>query len=379
MAKSGDTRRRFLTTIAAVAAASPLEAAPPGRTPGAGRRVYGERSGHESSARWFAPTVTPGTGASRTPIQDLAGVITPSGLHFERHHSGVPELDPATHELLVHGLVQRPLVLTLADLRRLPSVSRIHFLERAGNSGREHAGRPGEDAQKSHGLVSSHMGRRGRCRCVAARSEHSGGEGAGRCDRRLRPERRGSTSGTGLPTAPAGAWLGGKPQHQVAPSIAVGRRSGDVEGRSRQLHRFPAGRTRTVVVLRDGRQVGDHAAERRPVFARARSSRDQRLARSGRGRIARVEVSADGGGTWFDAALSEPVLPKAVTRFTLPWEWDGRERWIQSRATDDTGDVQPTREALIAVRGLNPGPDGFNHYNGIKGWRIQPSGAVTHV
>lgn len=90
-------------------------------------------------------------------------------------------------------------------------------------------------------------------------------------------------------------------------------------------------------------------------------------------------MSADGGGTWFDAALSEPVLPKAVTRFTLPWEWDGRERWIQSRATDDTGDVQPTREALIAVRGLNPGPDGFNHYNGIKGWRIQPSGAVTHV
>src|SRR5205085_2588372 len=97
---------------------------------------------------------TPGTGSSRTPLQDQLGIITPSALHFERHHSGVPTIDPTKHELVIHGLVDRPLALTMSDLRRFPSVSRIHFVECGGNSGREHEGRPGEDPQRSHGLVS---------------------------------------------------------------------------------------------------------------------------------------------------------------------------------------------------------------------------------
>jgi sulfane dehydrogenase subunit SoxC len=97
---------------------------------------------------------TPATASSRTPLQDLVGIITPSALHFERHHSGVPTIDPAKHELMIHGLVERPLVFTMADLRRLPSVSRIHFIECGGNSGGEHAGRPGPDPQRSHGLAS---------------------------------------------------------------------------------------------------------------------------------------------------------------------------------------------------------------------------------
>jgi sulfane dehydrogenase subunit SoxC len=147
-------RRRFLVSGAAGALAtaacrgtpeSDLEPAPPPRTAvgglGAGRRPYGERSAFEIATRSFkADSATPGTGSSRTPLQDSHGIITPSALHFERHHSGVPTIDPARHELMIHGLVERPLVLTMADLHRLPSVSRIHFLECGGNSGREHEG-----------------------------------------------------------------------------------------------------------------------------------------------------------------------------------------------------------------------------------------------
>lgn len=102
------------------------------------------------------------------------------------------------------------------------------------------------------------------------------------------------------------------------------------------------------------------------------------LAWSGRGVVTRVEVSTDGGRTWQDAQLNAPVLPKAVTRFSLAWRWDGSETSLQSRCTDDTGYTQPTREELIAVRGLRPGPDGFNHYNGIKAWYVHRDGRVSH-
>ena len=77
-----------------------------------------------------------GATSSGTPHQDLMGIITPSDLHFERHHGGVPEIDPATYTLVIHGMVDRPMVFTLADLKRFPSVSRIHFLECSGNLGR---------------------------------------------------------------------------------------------------------------------------------------------------------------------------------------------------------------------------------------------------
>jgi len=103
------------------------------------------------------------------------------------------------------------------------------------------------------------------------------------------------------------------------------------------------------------------------------------LAWSGRGRISRVEVSTDGGKIWNDAQLNEPVLPKALTRFSLPWRWEGEEISLRSRCTDETGYVQPSREELIAVRGLRQGPDGFDHYNGIKVWYVHRDGQVSHV
>jgi sulfane dehydrogenase subunit SoxC len=103
------------------------------------------------------------------------------------------------------------------------------------------------------------------------------------------------------------------------------------------------------------------------------------LAWSGRGRISRVEVSTNDGKTWTDAQLNDPVLPKAATRFSMPWKWDGGEAVLQSRCTDETGYVQPTREQLLSVRGFHAGPDGFNHYNGIKNWFVHRDGKVSHV
>jgi sulfane dehydrogenase subunit SoxC len=103
------------------------------------------------------------------------------------------------------------------------------------------------------------------------------------------------------------------------------------------------------------------------------------LAWSGRGTIARVEVSTNGGTTWETATLAAPVLSKAFTRFTLPWHWDGRASTQRERSVDETGYVQPTRDELIAVRGLTAGPDGYNHYNGIKVWTVGRNGVVSHA
>ena len=99
-------------------------------------------------------TKSEGSGSSRTPLQDLYGTITPSSLHFERHHSGVPSLDPQTHELVIHGLVERPLVFSIEALRRFPSVSQVNFIECAGNGSGVQQGNPASDVQKSHGLLS---------------------------------------------------------------------------------------------------------------------------------------------------------------------------------------------------------------------------------
>jgi sulfane dehydrogenase subunit SoxC len=100
---------------------------------------------------------------------------------------------------------------------------------------------------------------------------------------------------------------------------------------------------------------------------------------SGRGRIRRVEISTDRGNNWRDAELQAPVYSKALTRFRVPWTWDGKDTWLLSRSTDETGQVQPTREVLVAARGMKQGPDGFNHYHGIKSWHVLANGAITHA
>jgi len=393
------TRRAFLTTAsAAVGAATVIQAQIPQRL-GAPRRQYGERSPYETSSRYFHESITPGTGSSRTPMQDLYGIITPSALHFERHHAGVPQIDPQRHELLIHGLVERPLVFTMKDLRRFPSVSEIRFIECAGNTGSDHAGRPGADPQRSHGLVSCSewtgvplktlLAEAG----VKTKASWLVVEGAdasrlarslpltkalddvlvayGQNGEALRPEQ-----GYPLRLLVPGwegniniKWLG---RIQLVDQPYMTR-----DEAASYTDFMPDGKARWFTFVMEAKSVITRPAGGQvldgPGFYEITG-----MAWSGRGSITRVEVSTDEGKSWQDAELNTPVLPKAMTRFSLPWRWDGGETSLQSRCTDDTGYTQPTRAELVAVRGLRPGPDGFNHYNGIKAWYLHRDGKLSH-
>ena len=198
------------------------------RSLGDGVGAYGERSPFETAMRRVRASRYDQAAGSLTPLQELTGSITPSALHFERHHAGIPEIDPSQHRLLIDGLGDRPLVFTMAELERLPAVSRIYFVECSG---------------------------------------------AGRVK-----------------------WSPARPD-------------------------------------------------------------------------------TDGGKSWGEAQLQAPVLPLAHTRFHVDWVWDGSDTTLASRCIDETGDVQPTRVALIAARGTQSS----YHNNAIQGWRVRPDGAVENV
>jgi sulfane dehydrogenase subunit SoxC len=392
-------RRRFIALSAAGLGALALRPAA-ARVLGDARRPYGERSPFENATRSFGASVTPATGSSSTPLHDLYGTITPSALHFERHHSGVPKIDPNTHELLLDGLVERPLVFTLKDLKRFPSVSRVHFIECAGNSGREHEGRPGETVQRSHGLFSNsewtgvplklvlqEVGTKPKARWIVAE-----GADASRMSRSipldkvlddvliaygqngeaLRPEQ-----GYPLRLIVPGwegniniKWLG---RIMVTDEPFMTREEAAI-----YTDLMPDGKARWFSFEMEAKSVitrpsGEQILDGRGFYEITG------LAWSGRGPITRVEVSTNGGKTWTDAQLNGVVLPKAATRFSLAWKWDGREAALQSRCTDETGYVQPTRDQLIEVRGLHAGPDGFDHYNGIKTSFVHRDGKVSHA
>jgi sulfane dehydrogenase subunit SoxC len=381
-------RRRFISLGTAGLGALVLRPAA-ARELGDPRRPYGERSPFESATRTFGASVTPGTGSSRTPLQDLCRTITPSSLHFERHHSGVPKIDPNKHELLLDGLVERPLVFSLKDVKRFPSISRVHFIECAGNSGREHEGRPGENVQRSHGLFSNSEWTGVPLKTVldeaglkpAARGIVAEGADASRMSRSIPLDK--ALDDVLLVYGQNGEAL--RPEQGYPLRLVVPGWEGNINikwlGRIRVTDEpfmtreeaaiytdlMPDGKARWFTFVMEAKSIITSPSGEQVLGGRG-SYEITGLAWSGRGRISRVEVSTDGGKTWTDAQLNGPVLPKAATRFSLLWKWDGREAALQSRCTDETGYVQPTRDQLIAVRGLRAGPDGFNHYNGIKTW-----------
>jgi sulfane dehydrogenase subunit SoxC len=392
-------RRRFIALGAASLGALTTRQAI-ARELGDPRRAYGERSPFENATRTFGASVTPGTGSSRTPLQDLYGTITPSSLHFERHHSGVPKIDPNAHELLLDGLVERPLVFSVKDLRRFSSVSRVHFIECAGNSGREHEGRPGETVQRSHGLLSNsewtgvplktvlgEAGVKPKARWIVAE-----GADASKMSRSIPLEK--ALDDVLIAYAQNGEAL--RPEQGYPLRLIVPGWEGNIQikwlGRMMVTDEpfmtreesaiytdlMPDGKARWFTFVMEAKSVitrpsGEQALDGRGFYEISG------LAWSGRGRIRRVEISTDGGKTWIDGQLDGPTLAKAVTRFSLSWKWDGSEAALQSRCTDETGYVQPTREQLIAARGVHAGPDGFNHYNGIKTWFVHRDGKVSHV
>lgn len=395
------SRRHFvLTAITGFLAACRRKVAPARANDstmlGAPRRAYGMRSPFEQSARYFRVSATPGTGSSRTPLQDLYGIITPSALHFERHHAGVPAIDPAKHRLLVHGLVQRPLFFSMQELRRFPSVSRVHFIECSGNSSAEHAGKPGATPQASHGLVSCSEWTGVPLHTVLLEAGLSPdakwviAEGADACRMTRSIPIAKAMDDVIVAYGQNGEAL--RPEQGYPVRLVVPGWEGNVN--IKWLHRLhvaaqPMMSREEAATYTDF--MPDGKARRFTFDMQAKSvivrpAGGQKLngqgpyeifgfAWSGLGRITRVEISIN--GQWRDAQLQDPVLPKAFTAFRLLWTWNGEPTMLASRCTDETGYRQPPREEIVAVRGLHPGPDGFDHYNGIKSWRVEPNGDVV--
>ena len=407
-------RRFFLTGSAAVigsatladqavtADALPVETLPIEpwmRTPGSPFTAYGQPSKYASKvARTFASAPgTTGTGTSRTPHHLLDGTITPNGLHFERHHSGIPDINPDAHRLLIHGLVKRPLVFMLDALMRYPMESRIAFIECAGNGAQLYQKDPVPlGVQPLHGLMSCAEWTGVR---LATLLEEAGVEPAAQWILAEGADAAGMSRSVPLAKAMDDAlvaiYQNGEP---VRPSNGYPMRlllpgyEGNMNVKWLRRIKLTEGPTMTkdetskyTILLADGKSLQFcFAQEAKSVITRPSPGLTMNapglyeisgLAWSGYGRITKVEVSADGGASWAPAALQEPVLPMAVTRFRSPWRWDGGPAIIQSRATDDSGYMQPSRSRLIADRGAR----GAYHFNGITSWAVAQSGEVKHV
>jgi len=357
---------------------------------------YGERSPFEKAVRWRRDSKTPETGSSFTPLQDSVGTLTPSSLHYERHHAGIPTIDPAQHRLVIHGLVDRPLSLSMADLKRLPSVTRTLVLECGGNSAGEWAARTGADVQRSYGLVScsewtgTPLSQVLREAGVRPGASWVIAEGADAC----RMERS-------IPLAKAMDDIllaYGQNGEAIRPSQGYPLRliipgwEGNTNVKwlhslkltdqpymardetSKYSDLMPDGKARIFTYQMEAKSIITFPSGGQTLPGPGMYELTG-LAWSGRGRIERVEITTDGGQRWVPANLHEPRLPIAFTRFRLPWRFDGRPATIASRAIDESGYVQPTREALIGVRGTNS----IYHFNGIKFWSVRADGTVTNV
>jgi sulfane dehydrogenase subunit SoxC len=391
-------RARELLAGVGAAAVLPAQAATQSdttRMQGAGVSVYGERSRFETLKRWLTPARYPSSNASWSPLGELHGTITPSALHFERHHGGIPDIDPTSHRLLVHGLVERPLEFSMDALRRFPSVQRQCVLECSGNSYREWSGPGGADAQQTHGLSSCSewagvllkhvLAEAG----VSAKASWLVAEGAdGAAMTRSIPLAK-CLDDVMLIYAQNGEAL--RPAQGYPLRLIVPGWEGSInvkwlrrlkltdtpyftrEETAKYTDLMPDGRARRFTFVMEAKSVITTPSPGHvlvPGFHEIRG-----LAWSGRGRVTRVEVSADDGQNWQAATLHGPVLPVCYTRFTLPWRWDGRPTVLASRCTDESGYTQPTREALVAARGIHS----FYHYNGIQRWAVAADGTLANV
>ncbi len=340
---------------------------------------------------------TTGSGSSRTPLQHLDGIITPNRLHFERHHSGIPDIDPRQHRLVIHGLVRQPLAFTVEALDRYPMQSHMRFLECSGNSAAMTAPQAVQASCSAlHGLVSASewtgvplatlldeagVQREGRWviaegadAALMSRSVpldkalddalvalYQNGE-------RLMPS-NGYPMRLFLPGWEGNAsvkWLRSlKVTDRPAMTKDETSKYSDLrdDGKA-ELFTFPMGVKSVITSPSPELVLGP-----RGIY------QITGLAWSGAGRIARVEVSTDGGRSWADAQLDSHVLPMCLTRFRAAWHWNGAPARILSRATDETGTVQPTREVVMQGRGVGA----FYHYNGIQAWQVSAQGEVHNV
>jgi sulfane dehydrogenase subunit SoxC len=408
--ESGLSRRNFIAVstslagsmVAGRAAAGSLADVPP-REVGADLGGHSERSKYVRIAR--IPEAGPGQRNvdpgdainSKTPLDKLVGSITPSDLHYERSHSGAPDLDPAKHRLLVHGMVRKPLVFNVEDLKAMPSISRVAFIECTGN-GWENWKKADPDltVQNTHGLVSTNewtgvplkflidlVGKERNTTCKLA----EGGDAAAVARSipltdEILEEAFVAYGQNGEPLRPAH----GFPMRLVMPGfegnlnikwlrrLKFGDQPWMTRWETARYTQLRANGKATQFQLRmDANSVITSPSG--TMVIKPGYQRITGLAWSGHGRIVKVEISTDGARSWKEAQLNLPVLPKAQTRFQMDWIWDGRPTRIVSRSTDDRGNVQPDRNSFIAAMGTNA----LFHYNACQTWAIDESGRVRNV
>jgi len=344
---------------------------------------------------------------ARTPHQLLQGAITPNGLFFSICHSALPDIDPAQHKLVIHGLVKQPLVYTLDSLSRYPMVTRTHFLECSGNSAPMFSSEPLQvTAQAIHGLVSN---AEWTGVLLSTLLEETGidpkatwllAEGADAPSlHRSVPIKK------ALDDAMIALYQNGEriqpgngypmrlllPGYQGNMNVKYVRRIKLIDQPAMSFFEsktysqiLPTGKMWLFHFTQEVKSFITH-----PSFGHALQGPGfyeiSGVAYSGNGRISKVMVSADGGKSWAQAALQEPVMPKAFVRFRMPWRWDGQPAVLQSRAFDEAGNVQPTRAEFVAARGQTDKPLTTplafpnQHYNSITSWGIDSKGEIKHV
>jgi sulfane dehydrogenase subunit SoxC len=345
------------------------------------------------------PNGEPRTQQARTPHHLLNGTITPNGLHFVVARTGFPDIDPDKHRLVIHGLVKQPLVFDLDALARYPMITRVNFVECGGNSAQLFSKDPVQaNVQAIHGLLSCSEWAGIR---LSTLLEETGidpkakwliAEGAD-----------GPSMNRSIPIAKAlddamiALYQNGErinPAQGYPMRLLVPGYEGNMN--VKWLHRIKLVES-PVMAINETMQYTYRVAGPKiwqfffPQEVKSFITRPSPglrlkgpgfyeisgLAYSGNGRIAKVMVSADGGKSWGEAGLDAPVLSKALTRFRMPWRWDGQPIILQSRAWDEAGNIQPTRAEMIAARGEPKAPMG--HMNVITSWAIDGKGDVKHV
>ncbi len=381
----------------------------PEHTRGLGQPVvtdgYGKPSQYEVNVqRRQSPGLTQTTQASVSfaPMQSLFGIVTPSGLHFERHHQGWWDVDPSRHRLMVNGsdgtILKTPRVFTMDELMRLPSVSRFHFIECGANTGMEWGNVAVPTCQYSHGMLSCSEFTGVPLRLVLdmcgvdyKRARFVLGEGAdGSSMTRTIPMEMVESGEVLLAYGQNGEMLrpeNGYPLRLIVPGvqgvswikylrrIEVGDKP--YAAKDEVLHYvdlMPGGLHRQYTSIQECKSVVTTPSGGQVMLDKGFYNISG-LAWSGRGKVKQVDVSVDGGRNWRTARLESPVLSKCLTRFNLDWIWDGKPTLVQSRAMDDTGYVQPTSRQLRAVRGTRS----IYHNNAIQTWLVQESGEVKNV
>ena len=407
-----DFMKRALGYGAAAAAASATSSVsagtiadrmPPWMTAlGGADAAYGSPSAHEREVQRllkFDAPQTAGMTMWHTPLAALQGIVTPSGLHYTVNHNGLPDIDPARHELLIHGLVRQPLRFSVERLLRYPMVSRIRFLECAGNTAFNAVSPLVEDhsCQELFGQAScsdwagvplSHLLNEAGLKDGAAWVIAEGADGGSltrslpldavmkdaivalyQNGERLRPS-QGYPMRLFMP-----GWEGNlnvKWLHRLE-IVASPAYSKDESGLYTQV--LADGRIQRFAFAMDVKSVITHPSGGMVLPEPKGFYEISGLAWSGHGRIARVDVSADGGKSWAEATLHDPVLDRAFTRFSIPWRWTGASTLLLSRATDEHGRVQPARRQWRNRYAAHS----FNHYNAIQAWRVNRNGRVENA